>query len=187
MDDKSNEIPALQELLSILNLKGGVVTADAMHCQKETVKKIIEKDADYVIQVKGNQRALLDRIKSEMEDYESENYASSRVRMQTIKERNRTREKVRTCIVAPAPAELKSRWTGLQTIGLICGIRTLADGTEQTEVSHFISSLAPKVRQHMQHLRNHWSVENQIQFRILLVVAGDKTAASLARVAFALR
>lgn len=173
VDDKSNEIPAVQELLSILNLKGGVVTADAMHCQKETVKKIIEKEADYVIQVKGNQRALLDGIKSEMEHYESENYASPKVRMQTITERNRTREEVRTCIVAPAPAELKSRWTGLQTIGLICRTRTLADGTEQTEVSHFISSLAPKVRQHMQHLRNHWSVENSLHHTLDVTFAED--------------
>jgi len=59
----------------------------AKHCQKETVKTIIEKEANYVIQVKGNQRALLDSIKSEMENYESENYASPGVRMQTIKKR----------------------------------------------------------------------------------------------------
>ena len=105
MDNKTNEIPALQELLSILHLKGGVVTADAMHCQKETVKKIVEKEADYVIQVKGNQRALPDDIESEMEHCESENYASPKVRMQTVKERNRTREEFRTCVVAPAPAD----------------------------------------------------------------------------------
>jgi len=75
--------------------------------------------------------------------------------------------------VAPAPAELKSRWTGLQTIGLICRNRTLADGTEQTEVAHFISSLAPKVRQHMQHLRNHWSVENSLHHTLDVTFAED--------------
>jgi predicted transposase YbfD/YdcC len=99
--------------------------------------------------------------------------AAPKVRMPTGKERNRTREEVRTCIVAPTPAELKSRWTGLQTIGLICRTRTLADGTEQTEVSHFISSLAPKVRQHMQHLRNHWSVENSLHYKLDVTFAED--------------
>jgi predicted transposase YbfD/YdcC len=75
--------------------------------------------------------------------------------------------------VAPTPAELKSRWTGLQTIGLICRTRTLADGTEQTEVSDFISSLAVKVRQHMRHLRNHWSVENSLQHELDVTFAED--------------
>jgi predicted transposase YbfD/YdcC len=173
VDDKSNEIPAVQELLSILNLKGGVVTADAMHCQKETVKKIIEKGADYVIQVKGNQQTLLNAIRSEMDRHEAENYASPKVRRQTIKERNRTREEVRTCIVAPAPAELKSRWAGLKTIGLICRTRTLADGTEQTDVSYFISSLETQVRPHMQHLRNHWSVENSLHHSLDVTFAED--------------
>ena len=56
VDDKSNEIPVVKELLEILNLKGEIVTADAMHCQKEAAKKIIEKEADYVLQVKDNIR-----------------------------------------------------------------------------------------------------------------------------------
>ena len=70
VDDKSNEIPVVKELLEILNLKGEVVTADAMHCQKEAAKKIIEKEADYVLQVKDNIRGkrllagwILDNLK----------------------------------------------------------------------------------------------------------------------------
>jgi len=59
VDSKANEIPAVRELLEILNLKGAVVTADAMHCQKETAKKIIDQQADYVLQVKDNQPTLL--------------------------------------------------------------------------------------------------------------------------------
>ena len=62
MSEKSNEIPAVQELLEILNLKGAVVTADAMHCQKKTAKKIIDCAADYVLPVKNNLPTLMNTI-----------------------------------------------------------------------------------------------------------------------------
>ena len=162
VDDKSNEIPAVKELLEILNLKGAVVTADAMHCQKETAKTIIEKEADYVLQVKDNQPALRKAIKAEFDRYEAENYKARELRSHTTKETNRSRIETRTVMVAPAPASLKSQWAGLRTIGLICRIRELPDGTEQTEVTYFISSLRPTVKVHLQHLRNHWSVENTL-------------------------
>jgi predicted transposase YbfD/YdcC len=56
VSDKSNEIPAVQSLIDLLDLQGAVVTADAMHCQKETAKKLIDQGADYLLQVKGNHR-----------------------------------------------------------------------------------------------------------------------------------
>lgn len=68
---------------------------------------------------------------------------------------------------------LKSRWTGFETIGLLCRTRTLTDGTEQTKVSHFISSHAPTVRQHMQHLRNHWRVENSFHQALAVTFTKD--------------
>ena len=58
VDEKSNEIPAVQELLKVLDLDVAVVTADAMHCQKETAKAVIQKNADYVLMVKANQPSL---------------------------------------------------------------------------------------------------------------------------------
>lgn len=62
VDDKSNEITALPELLSVLDLQGCIVTLDAMGCQTEIAAKIIEKEADYVLSVKGNQATLLEDI-----------------------------------------------------------------------------------------------------------------------------
>jgi predicted transposase YbfD/YdcC len=173
VDDKSNEIPAVQELLEILNLKGAVVTADAMHCQKKTAKKIIEKEADYVLQVKSNQPALMKAIQAEFDRYEADNFKSRRVRSSTTKETNRSRCETRTTMVAPAPAELKRKWCGLQTIGLICRRRELADGTEQVDLSYFISSLAPTVKVHARHLRNHWSVENTVHHTLDVTFTED--------------
>lgn len=175
VDDKSNEIPAVRELLEILNLKGAVVTADAMHCQKETARKIIEKEADYVLQVKENQPELKQVIKAEFNRYEAANYQARQLRSHTTREKNRSRRETRVTMVAPAPAELKTRWAGLRTIGLICRIRELPDGTEQTEISHFISSLAPTVRNHARHLRNHWSVENTLHHSLDVTFAEDSS------------
>jgi len=173
VNSKANEIPAVRELLDILNLKGAVVTADARHCQKATAKKIIEKDADYVLQVKDNQPKLHALLAEEFERYAENDCQDKSVRRSTKTERNRTRQETRTCIVAPAPAELRKQWPGLQTIGLIHRLREHADGTESAELSDFISSLPPKVREHERHLRNHWSVENSLHHTLDVTFTED--------------
>ena len=60
--DKSNEIPAVQELIAMLDMKRAVITADAMHCQRDTAKAIIEKKSDYLLMAKGNQPALSEAL-----------------------------------------------------------------------------------------------------------------------------
>jgi len=66
VEDKSNEIPAVQQLIDALDLKGAVVTADAMHCQVETAGKVLAKEADYVLMVKGNQETLEAELREAM-------------------------------------------------------------------------------------------------------------------------
>ena len=70
VDDKSNEITAIPELLDNLNIKGHIITADAMGCQKDIVKKIRQKKADYVLALKGNQGTLHEDVKLYFEDKE---------------------------------------------------------------------------------------------------------------------
>jgi predicted transposase YbfD/YdcC len=173
VDSKANEIPAVRELLDILSLEGAVVTADAMHCQKATAKKIIEKGADFVLQVKENQPKLMQAIGEEFDRYAETSYTDRRVRQYTKTEKNRNRTETRTCMVAPAPAALKRIWPGLQTIGVIHRTRELADGTESAELSYFISSLPPKVREHARHLRNHWRVENTLHHTLDVTFTED--------------
>jgi len=173
VDSKANEIPAVRELLDILNLKGAVVTADAMHCQKATAKKIIEKEADYVLQVKDNQPKLCRAISDEFDRYAETSYTDRRLRQCTTKEKNRDRHETRTCMVAPAPAALKRLWPGLLTIGLMLRMRQLPNGTESAELSYFISSLPPKVRDHARHLRNHWRVENTLHHTLDVTFTED--------------
>ena len=72
VDDKSNEIPAMPKLMDMLDLKGTIITADAMNTQKKTVSKAIEKEADYVLPVKENQPALLEEIRAAFENLDRE-------------------------------------------------------------------------------------------------------------------
>lgn len=173
VESKSNEIPAVQELLDILSLKGAVVTADAMHCQKKTAQKIIDKEADYVLQAKQNQPLLYAAINDEIDRYAEDNFSHKNVRQHTIKEKNRGRVETRTTTIAPAPAELKKKWPGLQTIGVISRRRELTDGTESEERTAFISSLPPRVKNIAKHVRNHWSVENTLHHTLDVTFTED--------------
>lgn len=173
VESKSNEIPAVRELLDILNLKGAVVTADAMHCQKETAQKIIDKEANYVLQVKQNQKSLSAAITEEIDRYAQDNFQHRKVRQLTTTEKNRGRLETRTVMVAPAPAALKKKWPGLQTIGVIHRRREMPDGTESEELTSFISSLPPKVRDLAKHVRNHWSIENTLHHTLDVTFTED--------------
>lgn len=173
VESKSNEIPAVRELLDILHLKGAVVTADAMHCQKETAQKIIDKEANYVLQVKQNQKSLSAAITEEIDRYAQDNFQHRKVRQLTTTEKNRGRLETRTVMVAPAPAALKKKWPGLQTIGVIHRRREMPDGTESEELTSFISSLPPKVRELAKHVRNHWSIENTLHHTLDVTFTED--------------
>lgn len=175
VQSKSNEIPAVRELLDILNLKGAVVTADAMHCQTQTAQKIIDNEADYVLQVKQNQQSLYDAINQEIDRYAQDNFQHRNLRQLTTTEKNRGRLETRTVMVAPAPATLKKKWPGLRTIGVIHRRRELPDGTESEELTSFISSLPPKVRDLAKHVRNHWSVENTLHHTLDVTFTEDKS------------
>lgn len=112
VDSKSNEISAVQELLEILNLKGAVVTGDAMHCQRKTVQAVMDQHANYLLQVKGNQSSLLESIVDEFDRHTEDSFSDRRVRQLSLTEKNRGRQETRTCVVAPAPSVLKSMWAG---------------------------------------------------------------------------
>lgn len=165
----------MRGLLDILNLKVTLVTADAMCCQKETAKKIIDKEADYVLQVKQNQSSLSAAITDEIDRYARDNFEHRNLRKLTTTEKNRARVETRTVMVAPAPVTLKQKWPGLQTIGMIYRSRELVDGTESEESTSFISSLPPKMRVLAKHVRNHWSIENTLHHTLDVTFTEDKS------------
>jgi len=159
VDHKSNEIPAVQALIDMLDLQGAVITADAMHCQRETAEKIIAKEAEYVLMVKGNQAALQAELHAELlQAFEEDN---PKMRHHTKTEKNRDRLETRKITVFPAPKDspVFQHWAGIQTVGCIYRRREINDQVEETQ-EYFITSLPCKVRAIGQHIRSHWSIEN---------------------------
>ena len=173
VDAKSNEIPAVQELIEPLQLEGAVVTMDAMHCQKKTLRMIGGRKADYVVQVKEYQPKLHARLYDEFERLAENNFEASRLRQHSKTETSHGRRETRTCMVHPAPADLKKLWPGLQTIGIIHRVREPKDRTENSECTVFISSLTTKVRAHVKYLREHWGVENELHYTLDVTFTQD--------------
>lgn len=157
--EKSNEIPAVQQLIDLLDLSGAVVTADAMHCQRETAEKIVAKEADFVLMVKGNQETLQAAVQEAMvQAFEAED---SKLRRCHMNEKNRDRQETREVAAIPVPkdSEVFHRWPGVKTIGGIYRSREINGKLEESQ-EFFISSLPCRVRALSQHLRSHWSIEN---------------------------
>lgn len=160
VSEKSNEIPAVQELINVLDLEGAVVTADAMHCQRETAKAVVEKKADYILVAKGNQPTLADELnKAIVEAFDQDN---PDMRCHRKREINRGREEYREVNVLPCPknSSVFSNWPGLQTIGVIYRSREI-NGVLEESSETFITSLPCKVRDISKRIRQHWGCENR--------------------------
>ena len=108
-------------LLELLEIRGAVITLDAMNCQRKTVAKIRDKQADYVITVKKNQGKLHKEIEQAFLEFGEENYQSRRCRSHRTTRKTRGRIEERTVTVAAAPRHLKEsgRWADIATIGMV--------------------------------------------------------------------
>jgi predicted transposase YbfD/YdcC len=143
----------------MLDLAGAVITADAMHCQRETAAKIVAKEADYVLMVKGNQETLQAELLVAIAQAFDEGHPG--LRQCKTSEKNRNRQETREVAVLPVPKEspVFARWAGIKTIGCIYRTREINGQLEESQ-AFFICSLPCKVRTINQHLRSHWSIEN---------------------------
>ena len=149
----------MQQLIDLLDLKGAIITADAMHCQVDTVAMITDKEADYVLIAKGNQESLQSEIRETLANaFEEKN---PRLRQCAATETNRDREETREVVVMPVPknSTVFSRWPNIKAIGAIHRSRKI-DGKVEEWQDCFISSLPPTVRKLRDILRSHWSIEN---------------------------
>ena len=157
VDEKSNEITAIPELLDMLNVKGQIITIDAMGTQKEIAKKIEKKGADYVLALKKNQSNLYEDVKL----YFSDPQLLSKCAY------TKTVEKARSCIETREYWQTddigwlhdKKEWAGLATIAMTRNT-TVKDDKEKTETRYFISSLPLDVNEAARAVRGHWMVES---------------------------
>lgn len=157
IDGKSNEIPAVRDLLDLLELKGCMVVADALSCQKETVRKIIDSEADYLLPVKGNQSTL----EQDITDYVSDDELRKGMDTITTVEKNRDRIEKRTAYSTNDISWLDGReeWAGLSSIGAIHTSFESNNGITN-EWHYYISSKELSANELLSCARKEWSVES---------------------------
>ena len=155
--DKSNEIPAVRDLLDLLEIKGCLILADALNCQKETVRKIVDGGADYLPPVKGNNSSLETDIAEYVEDAELRKNMDSA----TTIEKNRDRIEKRTAYTTGDVAWISGfeDWANLSCIGAINTRFETANGTSN-EWHYYISNKKLSAQQLLDSARKEWSVES---------------------------
>jgi predicted transposase YbfD/YdcC len=172
--EKSNEITAIPELLRLVDIKGAIITIDAMGTQKAIASQIIDSEADYVLALKGNQatlhQAVIDytdeQLDGDMED----------AREHVTIEKGHGRQETRTYLQLPAPRSLPgfTLWKGLMTIGVVTSC-CLRDGKETTDVRYYISSLAMDVKRFARAIRGHWGIENTCHWVLDMTYREDES------------
>jgi predicted transposase YbfD/YdcC len=155
--DKSNEIPAVRELLNLLDIEGCLVVADALNCQKDTAKVIIAGKADYLLSVKDNHPTL----KKDIEDYVQDDSLRKTMDTHETIEKNRERFETRTAYATSDIDWLygKGEWKNLACIGAIHTQFTSKKGATN-EWHYFISSRQLTAKELLRHARLEWSVES---------------------------
>jgi predicted transposase YbfD/YdcC len=164
-EDKSNEITAIPALLELLEIKGCIVTIDAMGCQHDIAKKIVSKKADYVLAVKDNQKELHQDIQDFFECANKNNFKN--VPHDYIEEITKGHGRVETrrywitsCLDTLSK---KKNWAGLKTIGMVQSERYI-NGKTTIESRHFIASIDQNASKFSNAVRSHWSIENQLHW-----------------------
>lgn len=163
---KSNEITAIPELLKLLELKGAIVTIDAMGCQKAIAKQITVAGGDYVLALKGNHTKLHTAIQEHFEQLHEEDFPDGRCRRRQTKEKGHGREEQRfyyQSLLPESVQRLSAPWSGLKTIGQAVSI-TQRDGKEVSDVRYYLSSLPLGVKQFGDSVRGHWGIENSLHW-----------------------
>jgi predicted transposase YbfD/YdcC len=159
--EKSNEITAIPELLRLVDIKGAIITIDAMGTQKAIAAQIIDGKADYVLALKGNQETLHQAVIDHVDEQMKNDFADVDVRRHTTKEKGHGREETRNYFQMPAPLDLPGLelWKGLKTIGMVVST-CVRGGKESTEIRYYISSLELGVKRFAHAVRSHWGIEN---------------------------
>lgn len=157
VEDKSNEIPAVQQLIQELNLYGCMVVADALNCQRETAACIVEGKADYLLSVKDNQPTL----KEDIETYVQDDTLRDGMKKAVKKEKNRDRVEKRTGFVTSDVNWLPQRdeWKHLTCIGAVKTEFESKKG-KSLEWHYYISSRDLTAEELLHHARMEWAVES---------------------------
>lgn len=179
-EDKSNEITALPKLLNLLNVKGHIVSADAIHCQKKSARKILDSGGDYLLGLKGNQKYLESRVIEKFEQKTGAGIRSCSKDIFKTQEKGHGRMEKRICtVLTPKPGKEfginpLEQWPELNSIIEISSERTnLKTGETSQEKRYYISSLKTSAEEFLSAVRGHWEVENKLHWVLDVVFRED--------------
>jgi predicted transposase YbfD/YdcC len=160
-EEKSNEITAIPQALELVDLKGAIVTIDAMGTQTAIAEQIVAGQGDYVLALKGNQETLYEAAVAYLDQQAENDFCGIGARRLVTTEAAHGRTETRTYIQMPVSKDLPGvkRWPGLLSLGVVI-LQCIRDGKETIEGRYFISSLPVKVKQFARAVRNHWGIEN---------------------------
>jgi len=166
-EEKSNEITAIPKLLEMLELANCIVTIDAMGCQKEIAKKIIEKDADYVLGLKGNQGTMHEEVKMQFEGATEEVLTAKTNDYFEDVCGDHGRIETRKYWITDDLEYLsnKDHWIGLRSIGIVQSTREIGE-KKSIERRFFLSSLDPNAKAFASAARGHWGIENSLHWTL---------------------
>jgi predicted transposase YbfD/YdcC len=176
VDQKSNEITAIPQLLELLDLEGDTVTIDAMGCQKEIAKTIVGREAEYVLAVKDNQPTLHQALSDAFIRLADDDYTEPSLRRYKTIDRAHGRIETREYFIADVPADLPGAgdWAELQSIGMV--LRTREEGGEVSEeVGFYIGSIAAKVKHFARVVRGHWGIETTLHWSLDVTFSEDQS------------
>jgi predicted transposase YbfD/YdcC len=173
--EKSNEIIAIPKLLDRLAIEGAIVTIDAMGCQRDIAQKIIEKKADYVLALKGNQGTLRDDVELFAAEQKARGFADSKISQDTTVDGDHGRIETRKTIVIHDVGWLQERhnWPGLQAVVMVESRREIQGKIEQ-ETRFYLTSLVMIAALLGPVIRSHWAIENSLHWVMDMVFRDDE-------------
>ena len=160
VDNKSNEIPAV---IGMVNIEGMIVTADAMHCQKETAEEIIKNKGDYVLQLKANQGTFYTDVYTMFDDkYMNEADTNSEYETYSTLDKGHGRIEKRTCYVLNEIAYFTDYLAEWKELKKIFAVKREVERNEEktTEISCYLSSKNATAEELLKYTRNHWQIES---------------------------
>jgi len=172
---KKNEIETIPDVIDSLCVENATITIDAMGCQTEVAKKIIESKNDYVLQLKNNQKSLLEEVKAYHHKIEREKYigVSWDVFEEIDKGHGRIEVRKYTQFEIGDWVECKTRWQKLVSAVKVDRIRIISN-QETSETTWYISSLDVDAAACAKSIRSHWQTENPLHWRLDVVFHDDK-------------
>ncbi len=173
--EKSNEIMAIPKLLDMLAIEGAIVTIDAMGCQRDIARKVLDKKADYVLALKGNQGSLREDVEVFVAEQKARAFADTRLTRDETVDGDHGRIETRTTTVIDEVEWLQDRhdWPGLKAVVMVESRREI-NGKTESETRFYLTSLVMHAALLGPVVRDHWAIENSLHWVMDMMFRDDE-------------